>query len=69
MEEEIQSNFSCEVKFYYLPSVEELEDLLEEFKQKSISEEEVTSDSQSARNVNVFGEESNCDRLIVMDDI
>ena len=68
-EAEIQSNFSCEVKFYYLRSVEELEDLLEEFKQKSISEEEVTSDSQSARNVNVFGEESNCDRLIVMDDV
>ena len=67
-EAEIQSNFSCEVSFYYPRSIDELEDLLEEFKQKSRSEEEATSDSQSAKNVNnVFGEKSNCDRLIVMD--
>ena len=67
-EAEIQSNFSCEVRFYYPRSIDELENLLEEFKQKSRSEEEATSDSQSAKNVNnVFGEKSNCDRLIVMD--
>ena len=30
-ETEIQSNFSCEVKFYYPRSIEELDDLLEEF--------------------------------------
>ena len=70
-EAEIQSNFSCEVKFYYPRSVGELEDLLEEFKQKSRSEEEEsTSNIQSAKNVNnVFGEKSNRDRLIVMDDV
>ena len=68
-EMEIQSNFSCEVKFYYPRSVEELDDLLEKFKQKSRSEEEATSDSQSAKNVNVFGEKSNRDRLIVLDDV
>ena len=39
-EAEIQSYFSCEVNFYYPRSVEELDDLLEEFKQKSRSEEE-----------------------------
>ena len=69
-EAEIQSNFSCEVRFYYPRSVDELEDLLEEFKQKSRSEEEATSDSQSAKNVNnVFGVKSNRDRLIVMDEV
>ena len=57
---EIQSNFSCDVKLYYPRSVGELEDLLEEFKQ---------NDSHSAKNVNnVFGEKSNRDRLIVIDD-
>ena len=69
-EAETQSNFSCDVKFYYPRSVDELDDLLEEFKQKSRSEDEVTSDSQSAKNVNnVFWEKSNRDRHIVMDDV
>ena len=65
-EAEIQSNFSCKVKFYYPRSVEELEDLLEEFKQKSRSEEEATSDSQSDRNVNnVFGENQTVTDLLL----
>ena len=68
-EAETQSNFSCEVKFYCLRSIEELDDLLEEFKQKSRSDEEATSDSQSAKNISVFREKSNRDRLIVLDDV
>ena len=39
-EVEIQSKFSCVVNFWYLRSVDELGDLLEEFKQKSRSEKE-----------------------------
>ena len=68
-EAEIQSNFYCYIKFYYPRSTEELNDLLEEFKQKSRSEEEATSDIQSAKNVNVFWEKSNRGRLIVLDDV
>ena len=69
-EAEIQSNFSCMVYFSYPHTPDELGDLLKEFKKISRREEEATSEMQSASTVkNVFGEKSNRDRLIVMDEV
>ena len=69
-EAEIQSNFSCELNFSYPANVDELENLLEELKLKSRSEEVSDSDSTAAVNKNnVFGEKSNRDRLIVFGDV
>ena len=64
-EAEIESNFSCEVKFSYPLDEDELNDKLEEFKLESKSE----NDSIDNNNVNVFGEKSTRDRLIVFDDV
>ena len=61
-EAEIESNFSCEVKFSYPIDEDELSDKLEEFKLESESE------NNNINNVNVFGETSVRDRLIVFDD-
>ena len=61
-EAEIESNFSCEVKFSYPIDEDELSDKLEEFKLESESE------NNNIINVNVFGETSVRDRLIVFDD-
>ena len=66
-EVEIQSNFSCMVDFWYPRSVNDLGDLLEEFKQKSRTEKEVSGSHSTANNV--FAEKSNRDRLIVLDDV
>ena len=71
-EAEIQSNFSCDLKFSYPADMEELENLSQEFKLKSRTE--VVSDRNSTATVNknnnnVFGEKSNCNRLIVFDDV
>ena len=64
-EAEIESNFPCEVKFSYPLDEDELNDKLEEFKLESESE----NDSIDNNNVNVFGEKSTRDRLIVFDDV
>ena len=64
-EAEIESNFSCEVKFSYPFDEDELNGKLEEFKLESESE----NDSVNNDNVNVFGEKSTRDRLIVFDDV
>ena len=66
-EAEIQSNFSCVVDFWYPCSVDELDELLEQFKQKSRSEEEISGKRSASKNI--FGEKTNRDRLIVLDDI
>ena len=63
-EAEIESNFSCEVKFSYPIDEDELGDKLEEFKLESESE-----NNNDNNNVNVFGEKSIRDRLIVFDDV
>ena len=63
-EAEIESNFSCEVSFFYPNDVNELGDLLEEFKLE-VETEETTNDD----NVNIFGEVIDRDRLIVFDDV
>ena len=67
-EAEIASDFSCPIDFWYPCTPDELIDLLEEFKQKSRSEDEEVSESRSAVKI-VFGEKSNRDRLIVLDDV
>ena len=64
-EAEIESNFSCKIEFYYPTDEDELNDKLEEFKLESESDET----NNSNKNVNVFGEKSNRDRLIVFDDV
>ena len=64
-EAEIESNFSCETSFYYPNDVNELADLLEEFKLEVETEK---TDKQN-NNVNIFGEVIDRDRLIVFDDV
>ena len=64
-EAEIESNFSCDISFHYPNDVNNLVDLIEEFKLQVESEE---TDNE-IKNVTVFGEKINRDRLIVFDDI
>ena len=63
-EAEIESNFSCDISFYYPNDVNDFADLIEEFKL------EVESEETESENVNsIFGEKINRDRLIVFDDV
>ena len=69
-EAEIESNFSCEVKFSYPIDDDEFGDKLEEFKLESESENNNNNkNNNNNNNVNVFGEKSTRDRLIVFDDV
>ena len=65
-EAEIESNFSCEVKFSYPIDEDELGDKLEEFKLESESE---NNNNNNNNNVNVFGEKSTRDKLIIFDNV
>ena len=65
-EAEIESNFSCDISFFYPNDVNDLVDLIDEFKLE-VESEETTSDNDE--NVSVFGETKNRDRLIVFDDV
>ena len=63
-EAQIESNFSCNISFYYPNDVNDLVDLIDEFKL------EVESEENDDENVtSVFGEKINRDRLIVFDDV
>ena len=62
-EAEIESNFSCEVKFDYPNDKDELNDRLEEYKLES------ENNSNDDDNVNIFGENKKRDKLIVFDDV
>ena len=62
-EAEIESNFSCDISFFYPNDVNDLADLIEEFKL------EVESEETENENVTIFGEKINRDRLIVFDDV
>ena len=64
-EAEIEPNFSCEVRFSYPIDEDELSDKLEEFQLESESE----NNKENNNDVNVFGEKSVRDRLIVFDDV
>ena len=69
-EAEIQTNFSCEVEFYYVTDKDEFDAILEELKSKSRGDEETDNNDNYETNVNnVFRENSICDRLIVFDDV
>ena len=68
-EAEIQTNFSCEVEFYYPADEDEFDAILEELKSKSRGDDEETANDDYETNVNVFGENSIRGRLIVFDDV
>ena len=61
-EAEIESNFYCEVKFSYPKDTDELADELEGYKLESEDEQ---NNIQNSENVNIFGEKSKRDKLIV----
>ena len=64
-EAEIESNFSCDISFFYPDDVNELADLIEEFK----LEVETEKNDQNENVTSIFGEKINRDRLIVFDDV
>ena len=64
-EAEIESNFSCDISFFYPNDVNDLADLIEEFKLEVESE----TDNENDNVTSVFGEKINRDRLIVFDDV
>ena len=65
-EAEIESNFSCDISFFYPNDVNELADLIYEFK----LEVETENENEKTENVtSIFGEKINRDRLIVFDDV
>ena len=64
-EAEIESNFSCDISFFYPNDVNELADLIEEFKLEV--ETEKTEENENV--TTIFGEKINRDRLIVFDDV
>ena len=66
-EAEIESNFSCEISFFYPNNINELADLIEEFKLEVETEKNETDNEND--NVTIFGEIINRDRLIVFDDV
>ena len=70
-EVEIASNFSCDIEFSYPNNADVLSDKLEEFKLELESYETTitTTTTTNNNNVNVFGEKSARDRLIVFDDV
>ena len=79
-EVEIQSCFECQVDFYYPRNMEKFDNLLEYFKTKSSSSDEgledkdqEEKDTHSNENDVIygegFGEKSNRNRLIFMDDV
>ena len=64
-EAQIESNFSCDISFYYPNGVNDLVDLIEEFKLEVESEDNENDNDVTS----VFGEKINRDRLIVFDDV
>ena len=64
-EAEIESNFSCDISFFYPDDVNDLADLIDEFKLEVESE----TDNENDNVTSVFGEKINRDRLIVFDDV
>ena len=63
-EAEIESNFSCDISFFYPNDINELADLIEEFKLEVETEE-----TENENVTTIFGEKINRDRLIVFDDV
>ena len=65
---EIQSCFEMQLNFYYLSSVDDLDEPLLYFK-KSSTEDNDSSTSSNNDNKNIFGEKEKMDRFIVMDNV
>ena len=68
-EAEIKSNFSGEIDFSYPNDEDELVDKLEEFKLESESEDDNSNNLNNDNIVNVFGEKTTRDKLIIFDDV
>ena len=72
-EAEIQSCFECELDFYYPRNKEQFEELLKYFKTKSNSSEiennDINIDKNDVNYLTNYGEKSNRNRLIVMDNV
>ena len=72
-EAEIQSCFECELDFYYPRNKEQFEELLEYFKAKSnsleIENNDISSDKNDVNYLTNYGEKSNRNRLILMDEV
>ena len=68
-EAEIQTNFSCEVEFYYPADEDEFDAILEKLKSKSRGDKETDNNDYETNVNNVFGENSIHERLIVFDDV
>ena len=72
-EVETESCFPCDVVFHYPKGLEKFEDLLEDFKARSNTAKVNDDDTYSFEEKDIvnsgFGEETNHDRLIVMDDV
>ena len=68
-EAEIESNFSCDISFFYPNDVNDLVDLIDEFKLEVESEETIGDENDNNVTSSVFGETKNRDRLIVLDDV
>ena len=68
-EAEIESNFSCDISFFYPDDVNDLVDLIDEFKLEVESEETNDDNDNNVVTSSVFGEAKNRDRLIVFDDV
>ena len=70
---EIKSCFSCDVEFHYTKGLEKFEDLLEDFKACSNTAKVIDDDTYSSDEEDIvnsgFGEKTNRNRLIVMDEV
>ena len=64
-EAEIQSSFACPVEFFNVNDYEDLNLLINNFKERN----EDTIDSKNNVNNNIYGENKKLDHLIVMDDV
>ena len=73
---EIESYFCCDVSFHYPKSIEKFGDLLEVFKARSRMSKRNNNDDDTSSSDNKifndsdgFGEKTNPDQIIVMDDV
>ena len=61
-EAEIQSSFSCHVEFHYPQALERFDDLIEDFKLKTIEDTDSINETE-------YGGDKKIQHLIVMDDV
>ena len=61
-EVEIQSSFNCIVEFHYPQTFERFDDLIEDFKLKTVEDTEYINDTE-------YGKDEKTQRLIVINDV